>query len=97
MRGWACHFSEVSVFVSCLYRIIYIGICSAYCQSRLCEADYAVSLLSLCYDGNLVTCTVVSLTAAKFKALILSVLGFTLSYIVNIWVNMILYDFLVPA
>jgi hypothetical protein len=36
---------------------------------------------------------VVGLTAAKFKPLTLSVLGFALSYIANIWGNMILYDF----
>jgi hypothetical protein len=47
---------------------------------------------------QLVTWTVVGLTAAKFKPLILFVLGFALSYIANIWINMILYDFcLLPA
>jgi hypothetical protein len=46
----------------------------------------------LCYNGNLVTGTVVSLTTAK--ALIFSMFGFT----ANMFMLMILYDFcLLPA
>jgi hypothetical protein len=50
------------------------------------------------YNGSLVTCTVVCLTAAKFKPLALFVTGFALSNGANIFVIMILYDFcLLPA
>jgi hypothetical protein len=55
------------------------------------------SLIVLCYDGILVTWTVVSLTAAKFKPLIFSASGFALSYTGNMSLLMILYDFLLPA
>jgi hypothetical protein len=52
----------------------------------------------LCYNGSLVTWTVVSLTTAKFKPLVFSMSGFTLSYIANMFILMILYDFcLLPA
>jgi hypothetical protein len=52
----------------------------------------------LCYNGSLVTRTVASLTTAKFKPLIFSVSGFALSYTVNVFILMILYDFcLLPA
>jgi hypothetical protein len=52
----------------------------------------------LCYNGSLVTWRVVSLTAAKFKPLIFSTSGFDLSYIANMFILMILYDFcLLPA
>jgi hypothetical protein len=55
-------------------------------------------LLTLSYNGNLVTWTVVRFTAAKFKPLIFSMLGFALSYETNILVFMILYDLcLLPA
>jgi hypothetical protein len=47
----------------------------------------------LCYNGSLVTWTVVSLTTAKFKPLTFSTSGFTLSYTANIFILMILYDF----
>jgi hypothetical protein len=54
-------------------------------------------LFILCYNGSLVTWTVVSLTTAKFKPLIFSVC-FTLSYTANIIILMILYDScLLPA
>jgi hypothetical protein len=52
----------------------------------------------LCYNGSVVTWTVVSLTTAKFKSLIFSIYGFTLSYTANTFILMILYDFcLLPA
>jgi hypothetical protein len=43
------------------------------------------TLLILCYNGSLVTWTVVSLTATNFKPLIFSVCGFTLSYTANMF------------
>jgi hypothetical protein len=52
----------------------------------------------LCYNGSLVFWTVVSLTTAKFKPLLFSTSGFTLSYTANMFILMILYDFcLSPA
>jgi hypothetical protein len=52
----------------------------------------------LCYNGSLVTWTVISLTAAKFKPLIFPISGFALCYIANIYILMILYDIcLLPA
>jgi hypothetical protein len=47
----------------------------------------------LCYNSSLVAWAVVSLTAAKFKPLIFSMSGFTLSYTANMFILMILYDF----
>jgi dUTPase len=55
-------------------------------------------LLILCYNGSLVTRTVVSLTT-KFNSLILvfSVSGFALSFGVKILNLMVLYDVSLPA
>jgi hypothetical protein len=49
-------------------------------QSTLITADYALFLIASATD-SLITWTVVYLTTAKFKPLILSMLGFTLSNI----------------
>jgi hypothetical protein len=52
----------------------------------------------LCYNGSVVTWTVVSLTTAKFKPLVFSVPGFVLSYAANMFILMVLCDFcLFPA
>jgi hypothetical protein len=48
-------------------------------------------LLTLRYNDSLVPWAVESLTAAKFKPLIISVLGFAMSYAINIFT--FLYDF----
>jgi hypothetical protein len=47
----------------------------------------------LCYNGSLVTWTVVSLTIAKYNPLIFYISGFALSYTANMFNLMILYDF----
>jgi hypothetical protein len=53
---------------------------------------------SSCYNGHLVTGTVIRLTAAKLKPLIFSVSGFTFSNDSNICIFMILYGLcLLPA
>jgi hypothetical protein len=52
-------------------------------QSRSCLSYI------LCYNGSLVTRTVVSLTTAKLKPLISSMFGFTLSYTANMFMLMI--------
>jgi hypothetical protein len=51
------------------------------------------TLRILCYNGSLVTSTVISLTTAKFKCLIFSMSGFALSYTENMFILIILYDF----
>jgi hypothetical protein len=52
----------------------------------------------LCYNGSFVSWTVLSLTTAKFKPLIFSMSPFTVSYTMNVFILMILYDFcLFPA
>jgi len=48
---------------------------------------------TLCYYDSLVTRTVVSLTATKFKPPALSVYGFALFYVANIYIFVILDDF----
>jgi hypothetical protein len=61
-------------------------------------ADYALVTSSLQNNDSLVTWTVIHMTAAKFKPLIFSVLGFALSSVANIFIFMILDDFcLLPA
>jgi hypothetical protein len=47
----------------------------------------------LCYNGSLVTWTVVSLTTAKFRPLTFSMSGFAFSYTANTFILMILYEF----
>jgi hypothetical protein len=63
------------------------------------SAKQIISILRiLCYNGSLVTWTVVSLTTAKFKPLIFFMFGFALSYATNTFILMILYNFcLFPA
>jgi hypothetical protein len=51
----------------------------------------------LFYNGSLVTWTVASFTTAKVKPLVFSVSIFTLPYTTNMFVPMILYDFLSPT
>jgi hypothetical protein len=67
----------------------YIQYIQALFQSRLGTADYALLTSSLGYHDNLDTCTVIHMTAAKFKPLIISVSGFTLSNVANILIFMI--------
>jgi hypothetical protein len=74
--------------VLCLYNI--------YTRPLSTQAQYRRScpiICSLHYNSSLNTWTVVSLTAAKFKPLIFPVSGFALSYIADICIFMILYDF----
>jgi hypothetical protein len=47
----------------------------------------------LSYNGCLVTWTVMSLTTAKFKLIIFSMSGYTLSYTANMFILMIPYGF----
>jgi hypothetical protein len=77
--------------MTCYRRCLLLYYIQVLCQSRLCKAGHAY--LILCYNGSLVTWTVVSLTTAKFKPLIFSVFGFALSYTANMFILVILYDF----
>jgi hypothetical protein len=54
-------------------------------------------LLILCYNGSLVTWTVVNVTTAKFKLFVFSEPGYTLPYTANMFIFMILYDFCMLA
>jgi hypothetical protein len=75
---------------------MYIQYIQGLFQSRLGTADYALVTSSLHYNDSLDTWTVVHMTTAKFKPLILSVSGFAFSSVANIF--MILDDFcLLPA
>jgi hypothetical protein len=74
--------------------------CTIYKSSV--SAGFAKQIMPIspisCYNGSLVTWTVVSVTTAKFKPRIFSVPGFALSYTTNMFILMILYDFcLLPA
>jgi hypothetical protein len=83
--------------VACYWKI---NLC-ALCRSPL-SPGFAKHIMSglfiLCYNGSLVTLTVVSLTAAKFNPLIFLMYSFAFSYAANMSILMILYDFcLLPA
>jgi hypothetical protein len=62
-----------------MYIHMYVQCIQGLFQSRLGTADYALVTSSLNYNVSLVTWTVIHMTAAKFKPLIFSVLGFALS------------------
>jgi hypothetical protein len=73
---------------------------TVYTKPLSAQAQYSRSCIIICSlrYNSLDTWTVVRLTVAKFKPLIFSVLGFALSYVANICIFMILYDFcLLPA
>jgi hypothetical protein len=66
---------------------MYIQYIKGLLQSRLVTTDYALLFTSSsCYHSSSDTWTVVHMTASKFKPLILSVLGFALSNIANIFI-----------
>jgi hypothetical protein len=72
---------------------MYIQYIQGLFQSRLGTGDYALHTSSLHYNYSLVTWTDIHMTAAKFKPLTFSVLGFALSSVANICIFMILDDF----
>jgi hypothetical protein len=91
-------------FVKCTYRTcILLGVaCYGKCvfssiYTSSVSTGFARQIMSispiLCYNGSLVTWTVVSLTTAKFKPLICCVSRFVLSYTTDMFILMILYDF----
>jgi hypothetical protein len=66
----------------------YIQYIQRLCKSKLNTVDYAL-FSSLRYNGSPVTYTVVCLTAAKVKPFVLSLSGFALSNVANIFIVMI--------
>jgi hypothetical protein len=85
--------SVLIALVACYWKFFLV---SYIHESFVCisSAKQIMSILRiLCYNDSLVTWMVVSLTTAKFKLLIFSTSGFTLSHATNIFVLMILCDF----
>jgi hypothetical protein len=68
--------------IACNWKFFLLHYIQFLCQSGF--AKQIIPILSiLCYNGSLVTWTVVSLTTAKFKPLTFSMCGFALSYSAN--------------
>jgi hypothetical protein len=105
MRGWVCllwiYLAFRQVYVSHIQHVIENS--SFYTTHKSSVSPGFVEqimpiLRILCYNGSLITWTVVSLTAAKFKPLIFSMSGFALFYTANMFILMISYYFcLLPA
>jgi hypothetical protein len=72
---------------------MYVQYIQGLFQSRLGTADYALVTSSLHNNDSIVACTLLHMTAAKFKPLTFSVSGFALSNVANIFIFMILDDF----
>jgi hypothetical protein len=72
---------------------MYIQYIQGLFQSRLGTEDYALVTSSLHYNDSLDTWTVIHITAAKFKPLILSVSGLFLSNVANNCIIIILDDY----
>jgi hypothetical protein len=99
-RRWVCF-----LWIFLTFRRVYVShikhvtgnssLCTIYKASvSIRFAKQIIPILCiLCYNGGLVTWTVVRLTFTKFKPLIFSMSGFTLSYTANMSITMILYDF----
>jgi hypothetical protein len=92
---WIC-FAFRQVSVSHIKHVENSSFCTIY-KSSVCTGfvnQVTPILRILCYNGSLVTWTAVSLTTTKFKPLIqvFSMPGFTLSYIANMFILIILYD-----
>jgi hypothetical protein len=83
--------SEGIAHIAHYWKLFALHYSQVLCQSRLCKADHVCVLLILCYNGSIVTWTVVSLTTAKFKPLTFSTSDFALSYTAKMFVLMILY------
>jgi hypothetical protein len=86
-------------FSSSVYISHYVACYSSFCTTHQSSVSTGFTeqimpvLRILCYNGSLVIWTVVNLTTAKFKPLIFSMSGFTLSYTANMFILVILYDF----
>jgi hypothetical protein len=78
--------------IACYWKFLFVHYISSGFAKRIMSI-----LLILCYNGSLVVWTVVSLGAAKFMPLMFSTSGFALFYATNMFILMLLYDFLLPA
>jgi hypothetical protein len=63
------------------------------CNSLICQEYYAISCSAYVITAALVTWTVESLITITFKSHTFPVSGFILSYVANIWIYTIFYDF----
>jgi hypothetical protein len=99
-RGCVCLYEYASPFIKrtyCPYGTLLniLSFCTTYKSSA--STGFVKQIMSIlrifCYNGSLVTWTIASLTAAKFKHLIFSISGFVLSYMANMFILMTLYDF----
>jgi hypothetical protein len=98
MRGWICLLRISFAFVKCTYRtysmLLNILPCALHTSLLSVQALQSRSCISyLCHHGSLVTWMIVSLTAVKFKPLVISMSGFAYFYAVNVFILIILYDF----
>jgi hypothetical protein len=103
-RRWVFSYEYAWPFVKCTFHLYNVIEKSSFCTvyKSSVSPDFAKQIMSilliLCYNGSLVTWTVVSLTTPQFKPLIFSMSGFALSYTTNIFILMTLHDFcLSPA
>jgi hypothetical protein len=84
------------VYVSHIWHVIGIfSFCTVYKTSVSTGVAKQIMpiLRIICYNGSLITWTVVSMTTAKFKLLLFSMSIFDLSYTSNMLILMILYGF----
>jgi hypothetical protein len=98
-RGWICllriRWALSSVHIANMAGYWKYFLLYTY-KSFLCPAfskQIMPLVLILCYNGSLVTGTVVSLATAKFKPLIFPVSRFALTYTANMFILMVFYDF----
>jgi hypothetical protein len=91
-RIWACLTNMVGHCHRAYSILLKILPFSIYTSPPSVQALQSISCLSYlsCHNGSVVTWTVVSLTAAKFKPLVFSVSGSVLSYTANMVILMIL-------
>jgi hypothetical protein len=68
--------------IACYWRTLAFALHKSSVSTAFAE-DIMLILHILCYNGSLVTRTVVSLTTANFKPLMFSMSGFALSYTAN--------------
>jgi hypothetical protein len=91
--GFALLLSSVRIaHIACYWKLFLFIIYKSSVSTGVAKRFVPI-LRIICYNGSLVTRSVVSLPTAKFKPLIISMSGFTLSYTPNMFILMILYDF----
>jgi hypothetical protein len=95
--GWVC-----LLWICLPFRQVYVShVIEKFCFCTIYKSSVSTGfakqimliLRVLCYNGRLVTWTILSLITAKFKPLMFSLSGFALSYTTNMFILMIMYDF----